>query len=108
MATSVHADDDVLKEPLAKVQSVAADLESASNHAMVLGTVLAQELPQDVQVGEVAQAIGQTEELKDKLAESAETLTNVSAELEMEIEKRRQLAKQLEASRAQVKQLGKR
>lgn len=105
MAVPINDVGDDLKRPLQKTQAVSADLESASSHAMVIGTVLAQELPQDVQVGEVAQAIEQTEELKDKLAESAQTLTEVSAELEQEIEKRHEAAKQLDASRAQVEQL---
>jgi chromosome segregation ATPase len=104
MATPVD-DGEKLLRPLQKTQSVAADLESASNHALVIGTVLAHELPDEVQVGEVAQAIEQTEELKDKLAESAETLTEVSAELEQEITKRRAVAKKLEESRAQVEKL---
>ena len=104
MAKPVDYGDELLR-PLQKTQSVTADLEHASDHAMVIGAVLAHELPEDVQVGDVAQAIGQTEELKDKLAESAETLTEVSAELEQEIAKRRAVAKQLQESRAQVKQL---
>ena len=105
MATSVVAHGDDLLKPLQKTEAVTADLEYAADHAMVIGTVLAKELPVDVQVGEVAQAIEQTGELKDKLAESAETLTEVSAELEQEITKRRAVARQLEASRAQVEAL---
>jgi len=101
--TEDHAGD--LVDPLRKTQSVTADIESASNHALVIGTVLAQELPADVKVGEVAQAIEQTHELKDKLAESAETLADVSAALESEIEKRSKIAKQLGKSQEQVEQL---
>lgn len=105
MAASVKDQGDDLQKPLLKTQAVTADLESASSHAMVIGTVLSQELPEQVRVGEVAQAIDQTAELKVKLAESAQTLTEVSAELEQEINKRREAAKQLDASRAQVVQL---
>lgn len=94
-----------LQKPLQKTQAVAVELLAASDHAMLIGTVLAQELPTQVQVGEVAQAIEQTEELKEKLAESAETLTEVSAELEQEIAKRRAVAEQLKATRAQVELL---
>lgn len=105
MATPIHDHAGDLQKPLEKTQAVTAELETASDHAMVIGAVLAQELPARVQVGDVAQAIEQTEELKVKLAESAETLTEVSAELEAEIAKRRAVAKQLEASRAQVEVL---
>lgn len=105
MATLVDDLGGDLQKPLQKTQAVTADLHAASNHAMVIGTVLAVELPAQVQVGEVAQALDQTEELKEKLAESAETLSEVSAELEQEIAKRRKVSKQLEVSRAQVVEL---
>lgn len=105
MATPVDHHGDALLKPLQKTEAVTAELQYAADHAMVIGTVLAKELPIEVQVGEVAQAIDQTEDLKEKLAESAETLTEVSAELEQEIAKRRAVAKQLDASRAQVQAL---
>ena len=102
MATSVDDHGEELLKPLQKTAAVAVDLEYASDHAMLIGSVLAKELPVEVQVGEVAQALEQTVELKEQLAESAETLTEVSAELEQEIAKRRAVARQLDASRAQV------
>lgn len=105
MVTPVDDHGDDLLKPLQKTEAVTADIEYAADHAMVIGTVLAQELPAAVQVGEVAQAIEQTGELQEKLAESAETLTEVSAELEQEIAKRRSVTKQLEASRAKVEAL---
>ena len=105
MATSVDDHVGNLLKPLQKTEAVIADLESAADHAMVIGTVLEKELPGEVQVGEVAQAIEQTGDLKQQLAESAETLTEVSAELVHEIVKRRKVSKQLEASRAQVHDL---
>lgn len=105
MATPVDDPIGNLLKPLQKTEEVIADLESASDHAMVIGTVLEKELPAEVQVGDVAQAIEQTGDLKQQLAESAETLTEVSAELVEEIVKRRQVSKQLEASRAQVHNL---
>ncbi|MEO7255036.1 MAG: hypothetical protein ABIZ64_12460 [Casimicrobium sp.] len=105
MATLANHQGDDLQKPLQKTQAVTSDLEKAADHAMVIGTVLAQELPVDVQVGEVAQALEQAEELKDKLAESAETLTEVSAELEQEIANRRSVTKQLGAAHAKVDEL---
>ena len=105
MATPSNDHGDDLDKPLEKTKAVTAELHSASHHAMIIGTVLEQELPAQVQVGEVAQALDQTEELKEKLAESAQTLSEVSAELEQEIAKRRKVSKQLKASRAQVQEL---
>ena len=88
-----------------KTKAVEADILRASDHAAVIGTVLAQQLPGDVQVGEVAQAIEQAEELEQKLAESAATLADVSTELGREIKKRRKVTEQLNKSQARVAQL---
>ncbi|MBC7705627.1 MAG: hypothetical protein H7274_16985 [Rhodoferax sp.] len=71
----------------------------------MISTVLAQQLPDDVQVGDVARAIEQTEHLEQKLAESAATLANVSAELGREIKRRREVAKELNKSEARVARL---
>ena len=90
---------DVTRE---KTKAVEADILRASDHAAVIGTVLSQQLPDEVQVGEVAQAIEQTEELEQKLVESAATLADVSAELGREIEKRRKVTKKLSQSQARV------
>ncbi len=94
-----------LQEAHKKTQAVKEEIERASDHAAVIGTVLAQELPDEVQVGDVAQAIVQTEELEQKLVESAATLADVSAELGREIKKRRKVTKELDKSRARVDQL---
>ena len=88
-----------------KTKAVEFEIRKASDHAAVIGTVLAQQLPDEVQVGEVAQAIEQTEDLEQKLAESAATLANVSAELGREIKKRRHVSEELNKSEARVARL---
>ena len=88
-----------------KTKAVEVEIRKASDHAAVIGTVLAQQLPDEIQVGEVAQAIGQTEDLEQKLAESAATLANVSAELGREIKKRRHVSEELNKSEARVARL---
>ena len=77
-----------LDQTLEKTEAVAAEVQSASDNLAVINTVLEQELPDDVQVGDVAQAIEHTGQLEKKLAESAEALAEVSATLAQEIEKR--------------------
>ena len=71
-----------LHEVHEKTQAVQADIERAADQAGVIGTVLAQEVPAAVQVGDVAAAIEQTGALEQKLADSAEALAEVTAELE--------------------------
>jgi hypothetical protein len=77
-----------LDQTLDKTEEVAAEVQRASDDLAVINTVLEQELPGDVQVGDVAQAIEHTGQLEKKLAESAEALAEVSATLAQEIEKR--------------------
>ena len=105
MGVSHHDRSDVLQQTHRKTKAVEADIQRASDHAGVIGAVLAQELPDEIQVGEVAQAIEQTEELEQKLAQSAATLADVSAELGREIKKRREVTRELDKTRAHVEQL---
>jgi|GEM_PF-2254441 len=105
MAARANPKAPPLQDTLDKTSAVTADIQSAASQTGVIGTVLAQELPDELQVGEVAQALGQTEELEHKLAESAETLADVTAALEHEIQKRHEVDDKLERSRAQVKEL---
>lgn len=94
-----------LQEPLDKTEAVTAEIERAANHALVIGTVLAHEIPSELQVGEVAQAIEQTEHLEHQLAESAEKLADVSSALEREIAKRRDVTRELTETLEHVEQL---
>ncbi|MEJ7687600.1 MAG: hypothetical protein WKG52_11740 [Variovorax sp.] len=70
-----------------KTEAIAADVQRASEDLAVINTVLDQELPKDVQVGDVAQAIEHTGELEKKLADWAQQVAEVSAALAHEIEK---------------------
>ncbi|MBT2324263.1 hypothetical protein J7E62_18085 [Variovorax paradoxus] len=79
-----------LDRTLDKTEAVAAEVQRASDDLAVINTVLEQELPEDVQVGDVAQAIEHTGQLEKRLAESAETLAEVNAALAQEIEKRKE------------------
>jgi hypothetical protein len=77
-----------LQDTLEKTEAVTADVERASRQLAVVNTVLEQNLPPEVQSGDVAQAITQTEQLEKKLAKSAKALAEVSTALEAEIKKR--------------------
>ncbi len=83
-----------LDRTLGKTEAVAADVQRASEDLAVINTVLEQELPKDVQVGEVAQAIEHTGQLEKKLAASAQQLAEVNAALAHEIEKRNEATEQ--------------
>ncbi len=89
-----------LDRTLEKSEQVAADVRRASDNLAVVSTVLEQELPDEVQVGEVAQAIEHTTQLEEKLAKSAERLAEVNAALSEEIEKRFEVTAERDESQA--------
>ena len=98
-------DGPTLDQAAGKTGAVAADVQRASEDLLVINTVLEQELPDELQVGEVAQAIEHTGHLEKKLAESAESLAEVHAVLAQEVEKRKVVTAQRDASRALVDKL---
>jgi hypothetical protein len=97
--------DTSLEQTLEKTEAVAADVQRASDNLAVVNTVLEQELPDEIQVGEVAQAIEHTSQLEEKLAKSAETLDEVNAALSEEIEKRLEITAQRDESEAEAEKL---
>lgn len=94
-----------LDKTLKKSEQVATDVQNASDNLAVVSTVLEQELPQEVQVGEVAQAIEHTSQLEEKLAQSAEKLAEVNAALSEEIEKRLEVTAERNESQALAEEL---
>jgi len=94
-----------LDSTLKKSEQVAADVQRASDNLAVVNTVLEQELPEEVQVGEVAQAIEHTNQLEEKLARSAEKLAEVNAALSEEIEKRIEATAERDESQALAEKL---
>jgi hypothetical protein len=94
-----------LDKTLKKSEEVAADVQRASDNLAVVSTVLEKELPDEVQVGEVAQAIEHTSQLEEKLAKSAEKLAEVNAALSEEIEKRLEVTAERDESQALAEKL---
>lgn len=94
-----------LDQALEKNAAVADEVQRAAQDLSVVSTVLEQELPDAIQVGEVAQAISHTSELEEKLARSAEQLAEVNAALATEIEKRKEITEQRDESIALAEKL---
>jgi hypothetical protein len=97
--------EELLDRTLEKTVKVAAEVRRASHDLLVVNTVLEQELPDDIQLGEVAQAIAHTGELEKKLAKSAEMLAQVNATLADEIARRIEVSEQLDQSQALIEKL---
>ena len=67
---------------------------------VVINAVLKQEVPADVQMGEVAQALQKTDELEGRIQTSADELAQVNEVLKQEISERADLERQLAATQA--------
>lgn len=95
----------MLARTLAKTQAVAADVQRAAEDLAVVGAVLEQELPTNVQVGDVALAIAHTGEVEQKLAESAQKLGEVREALDLEVKRRLAVTKERDESEAKLEAL---
>ena len=85
---SVSEETETLDRTLAKNEEIAADVQDASDHLAVVATVLEKELPDNVQVDDVAQAIEHANQIEKQLARSAKALAEVNEALANQIEKR--------------------
>jgi uncharacterized coiled-coil protein SlyX len=94
-----------LDRALEKNAKVADEIQRAAQDLSIVNVVLEQELPDEIQVGEVAQALAHTSDLEAKLAKSAKTLAKVNAALATEIEKRIEVTEQRDESIAHAKKL---
>ncbi len=94
-----------LHHTLVKNVEVAKEVQRASEDLSIVSTVLEQEIPDEIQVGDIAQAIAHTSELEKKLAESAEKLSQVNETLSREIKRRIEVTEQRDESRALVEKL---
>jgi C4-dicarboxylate-specific signal transduction histidine kinase len=95
-------------QPLVKAlgQNAAAKetVEQSANELFVINTVLKQELPDEVQTGEVAEALRKTDALESRIQASAEDLAEVNQVLAQEIDERTDLERELAETKAALTQ----
>ncbi|MGJ7578805.1 hypothetical protein ACSFA3_01335 [Variovorax sp. RHLX14] len=97
----------MLARTLDTTKAVAVEVRRAAEDLAVVATVLEQELPEEVQVGDVALAIAHADELEQKLSASAAKLVEANEALAHEIEKRVEVTRQRDESEARVAELTK-
>jgi len=71
----------------------------------VIHAVLKQEIPDHVQIGDVAQALQRTDELETKISDTAQELAQVNEVLAQEIDERADLERELAATKAALVQV---
>ena len=83
-------------------QNVAATqtVQQSADELLVINAVLKQEIPDDVQTGELAQALHKTDALEVKIHDTAQDLAQVNDALTQEIAEREALEQELAATQA--------
>ena len=75
-------------------------VEQSAAELVVINTVLKQEIPDDVQIGDVAQALLRTDALEVKISDAAQDLAQVNEVLAQEIDQRIDLERELAQTKA--------
>lgn len=74
-------------------------VEQSAVELVVIHAVLKQEIPEHVQIGDVAQALQKTNELETKINDAASDLAQVNEVLAQEIDERMDLERELAATK---------
>jgi C4-dicarboxylate-specific signal transduction histidine kinase len=80
-------------------EAVKEAVAQSANELLVINAVLKQELPNEVQAGEVAHALRKTDELETRIHDSAQDLAQVNQVLAREIDARAGLERELAATK---------
>ena len=91
-----------LKSALDKNEAVQHTVERSADELLVINAVLKQEVPTQVQTGEVAQALQKADVLEERMQASAEELGKVNDALKHEIDERARLEAALAAAKADL------
>lgn len=75
-------------------------VEQSAAELVVINAVLKQEIPDHVQVGEIAHALQRTDELEAKISDTAQDLAQVNEVLAQEIDQRVDLERELAETKA--------
>lgn len=93
-----------LERALDQNEAVKDTVAQSADELLVINTVLKQEIPDDLQTGEVAQALQKTDQLETRIQASAEDLAQVNQVLEQEIDERASLEQELAKTKAALAQ----
>jgi C4-dicarboxylate-specific signal transduction histidine kinase len=89
-----------LEQALDRTAAVKEVVRQSADELLIINAVLKQELPDHVQVGEVAEALQKTDEIESRINESAVDLAHVNRLLEQEIDERADIERELAATKA--------
>ena len=93
-----------LERALEQNETAKGIVEQSAAELVVIHAVLKQELPAQVQVGDVAYALQRTDELEIKISDTAQELAQVNEVLAQEIGERVDLERELAATKVALSQ----
>jgi|GEM_PF-610739 len=93
---------DSLTLALGQNETIQEAVEQSATELVVINAVLKQEVPEELQTGDVAQALRKTDELESRMQTSADQLARVNEALMQEIGERAELERQLAQTEAEL------
>lgn len=99
-ASAKPAESTPLGRALDQNAAVKDIVEQSAAELVVINAVLKQEIPDHVQVGDIAQALQRTDELEVKISDTAQDLAQVNEVLAQEIDQRVDLERELAETKA--------
>ena len=89
-----------LARALQQTETAQSVVEQSAAELVIIHAVLKQELPKNLQTGDVAHALQRTDELEIKINDTAQELAQVNEVLAQEIDERVDLERELAATKA--------
>ena len=105
-ADQAAASSTKLARALEQSEAAADSVQQSADELLVINAVLKQEIPDEVQTGEVAQALQKSDDLGVTIQDAAQELTQVNEALAHEIAERVELESKLAAAKAALAQAG--
>jgi C4-dicarboxylate-specific signal transduction histidine kinase len=100
MSSHSATDTSTLEQARGTTESVREGIVQSAAELVVNNAVLKQEIPDEVQTGEVAQALEKNDALETRVLECAEDLAQVNQVLEQQIDERAELERELARTKA--------
>jgi C4-dicarboxylate-specific signal transduction histidine kinase len=98
------AESTALERALDQNAAVQDTVEQSAAELVMINAVLKQEIPDHVQVGDIAQALQRTDELEVQISHTAQDLAQVNEVLAQEIDEREDLERELAETKAALAQ----
>ena len=89
-----------LERALEQNETALDSVAQSASELVVIHAVLTQEIPDDVQVGDIAHALERTDALETKISDAAQDLAQVNVVLAQQIDERADLERELAETKA--------